>query len=285
MSDRDHLDNPLPDLDTLLRDAAAGAQHQTLVPSYDTVAGVARRRRTTRFAAQGLFAAVLGVTIGVGVVAGVDRGSDPSPPAASAPAVDPALQPYRTKIPILTWTPVAGAAHTTVSGTAAFRTAVFSALGAGDHDFGHVADLRAQFPDAPVGGPAIAIDQSTTRAQLERAAANLRELDGVQDAKVVEVTGLWFTVSAVAPAEVTGGKPERAPAMDLNGLKVGGSAGGQKRDATGTWMNTVRTTYVGPPISTADFDLIRRRAAEAVRVDVSKVVVTAESAAPRPARS
>ena len=50
-------------------------------------------------------------------------------------------------------------------------------------------------------------------------------------------------------------------------------------------MTTVRTTYLGPPIGTADFDLIRRRAAEAVRVDVSKVVVTAESAAPRPAGS
>jgi hypothetical protein len=46
----------------------------------------------------------------------------------------------------------------------------------------------------------------------------------------------------------------------------------------GLWFTV--SAYVGPPITRAAFDLMRRRAAEAVHGDVSKVLVKAESAAP-----
>jgi hypothetical protein len=166
---------------------------------------------------------------------------------------------------------------------------VFSALGPGDHDYTNLNDLRTVFPDAPVGGPAVPIDQSVTRSQFEHAAANLRKLEGVQDAQVVEVSGLWFTVSATgpsaAPVLVPGEKPKPAgqPTIDLEGLSVSGYASGRKRDAVNHWVAWVRATYVGPGLDRATFDRLRARVAEAVHVDVSMVVVTAESAATKPA--
>jgi hypothetical protein len=231
---------------------------------------------------------VLCLAIGVAAVAGAGRHPEPdrAPAAAPAAALDPALRAYWTRIPILSWTPDPGRAVSTVESTEEFRTAVFSALGDGDHDFTNLTDLREAFPGAPVGGPALSLDQSVTRAQLAHAAANLRKLDGVRDASVVEVSGLWFTVSATGPAAapvlVPGVKPKpgRAPVIDLDGLPVKGSAGGLKRAAGDHWVNWVRATYVGPALDRATFDRLRERAADAVHVDVSTVVVTAESAAP-----
>ena len=274
------LESPLPGLDTMLRDAADDATRRTFVPPYDLVRGLARRRRTAKVATAGAFGVVLFLVIGVAAVtgAGTDLDEDRPRPAASATALDPSLREYWTEIPILSWTPDAGRDASDVSSTNEFRTAVFSALAPGDHDFSQPNDLRKVFPDAPVGGPAIAIDQSVTNAELEHAAANLRKLDGVQDARVVEVPGLWFTVSATGPASGT----EPPPVINLEGTGINGSASGQHRDAQNRWVNWVRATYVGPAIDRATFDLLRTRTAEAVHVDVSQVVVTAESAAGNP---
>lgn len=264
----------------------------------DPSAGGVRGRRTATVAVSGAVAVALSLGLGASVVGAAERrysGAVRVPAAASAGALDPSLRPYWTRIPILLWTPAAGADREAVQGTAAFRTAVFSALGDGDHDYSNIDDLRKLFPDAPAGGPAVVIDQSTTTAQLHRAAANLRRLDGVQDAKVVQVTGLWFTVSATAPAAapapVTGpkpggapvvrtmpGKPGSTPVLDPTGLPVRGSAGGLDRTPDGRWIRWVRATYVGPAIDRATFDRIRHRAAKALRISVWKVVVTAESA-------
>jgi hypothetical protein len=284
--------NPDPDmafLDRALLDAADDAKRRAIVPSYGVVEGAARSRRGARVATAGVFGLVLCLAVGVAAVAGSGRGrapdhAQPAVPAAAAP--DPALRPYRTKIPILTWTPDAGHAVSTVESTAGFRTAVFSALGAGDHDLSNLHNLRTVFPAAPVGGPAVSVDQSVTKAQLERAAANLRKLDGVRDARVVEVSGLWFTLSATGPAaapvRVRGAKPKpmRPPVIDPEGLPIKGSASGLERDAGNHWVNWVRATYVGPALDRATFDRLRARAAEAVHIDVSKVVVTAESTKP-----
>jgi len=281
------LDNPLPELEAMLRDAAAGARRRAFVPSYETVEGVARGRRTARVAASSLFAVVLGLSIGGAVIAGVGRGGDDRnpdrpAPAASAVALDPSLRQYQTTIPVLAWTPDVDGSQEAVSGREEFLTAVFSALGAGDHDYGHIKDLKQVFTDAPVGGPAIIINQSTTKAALERAAANVRKLDGVRDATVVEVTGLWFTVSASGPASAPNDKPDPA-GLNPTELNLTGGAGGGKRDATGQWINWISATYIGPPITRAHFDLIRQRAAKEVHVDISKVVITAESATSTPA--
>ncbi|SCL17488.1 hypothetical protein GA0070624_1304 [Micromonospora rhizosphaerae] len=275
------LESPLPGLDTMLRDAADDATRRAIVPPCDLVQGLARRRRTAKVATAGVFGVVLFLAIGVAAVtgAGPDRDEDRPRPAASATALDPSLREYWTEIPILTWTPDAGRTASAVSSTNEFLTAVFSALGPGDHDFSQLNDLRTVFPDAPVGGPAIAIDQSVTRAELEHAAANLRKLDGVQDARVVEVPGLWFTVSATGPAVSGNGMP---PVIDLEGIRLNGSASGRHRDAQKRWVNWVRATYVGPAIDRATFDLLRARTAEAVHIDVSQVVVTAESSARNP---
>jgi hypothetical protein len=305
------LDTALLDtalLDTALLDAADDAKRRVIVPSYGVVEGAARGRRGARAATAGVFGLVLCLAIGVAAVAGSGRGRAPDDahPAAPAAALDPALRQYWTKIPILTWTPDAGHAVSTVESAAGFRTAVFSALGAGDHDFSNLRDLRTVFPAAPVGGPAVSVDQSVTKTQLERAAANLRKLDGVRDARVVEVSGLWFTVSATGPATapalvprskpkrvgppvvVTGAepKPVRPPVINPEGLPIKGSASGLDRAAGNHWVNWVRATYVGPALDRATFDRLRARAAEAVHIDVSKVVVTAESAAgPEPTKS
>ncbi|MET7966956.1 hypothetical protein [Micromonospora sp. NPDC005305] len=275
------LDNPLPGLDTMLRDAAGDAARRAIVPSYDLVQGLARGRRTAKVATAGVFGLVLCLALGVAAVtgAGPHRDEDSPRPAGSAITLDPSLRGYWTKIPILSWTPDTGRVVSDVAGTNEFRTAVFSALVPGDHDYSQLNDLRKTFPDAPVGGPAIAIDQSVTRAELENAAANLRKLDGVQDARVVEVRGLWFTVSATGPAASGSGMP---PVVDLKGIGVNGSASGRHRDAQNRWVNWVRTTYVGPAIDRATFDLLRARTAEAVHIDVSQVVVTAESSVSRP---
>ncbi|MER7417389.1 hypothetical protein ABT346_11470 [Micromonospora peucetia] len=275
------LESPLPGLDTMLRDAADDATRRALVPPYDMVQGLARRSRNVKVATAGVFGVVLLLAIGVAAVtgAGPDRDEDRLRPAASATALDPSLREYWTEIPILSWHPDAGRAASDVSSTNEFRTAVFSALGPGDHDFSQLNDLRAVFPDAPVDGPAIAIDQSVTRAELRHAAANLRKLDGVQDARVVEVSGLWFTVSATGPAASGIGRP---PVIDLAGTGIKGSASGQKRDAQNRSVNWVRATYVGPAIDRAIFDLLRARVAEALRIDVAQVVVTAESSTRNP---
>ncbi|MBE1486234.1 hypothetical protein [Plantactinospora soyae] len=275
------LESPLPGLDTMLRDAADDATRRTFVPPYDLVEGLVRRRRTARVATAGVFGVVLFLAFGVAAVSGggPDRDGGRPQPAASATALDPSLREYWTQIPILSWTPGAGRRARDVSSTSEFRTAVFSALGPGDHDYSQLHDLRKSFPDAPVGGPAIAIDQSVTRAELEHAAANLRKLAGVQDARVVEVPGLWFTVSATGPAA---SGTSRAPVIDLEGIAIRGSASGRERDAQNRWVSWVRATYAGPAIDRATFDLLRARAAEAVEIDVSQVVVTAESSGRNP---
>ena len=292
MLERENPDRPvheLPGLDTLLRDTADDAKRQAIAPAYDLVQSAAGGRRRARVATAGVFGAVLCLAVGVAAGAGARHHPEPDRgrPAAAAAALDPALRAYWTTIPILSWTPDAGRAVSTVDSTKEFRNAVFSALGAGDHDLTNLTDLRKAFPGAPVGGPAVSVDQSVTRSQWERAAANLRKLDGVRDASVVEVPGLWFTVSATGPAAApvlvpgTKPKPVRPPVLDPDGLTVKGSAGGLKRDAGGHWVNWVRATYVGPVLDRATFDRLLARAAGAVHVDVSTVVVTAESAAPK----
>ncbi|NES31788.1 hypothetical protein GCE86_24315 [Micromonospora terminaliae] len=275
-----HLEGSLPGLDTMLRDAAGDAARRAIVPSYDLVRGTARGRRTARVATAGVFGTVLFLVIGMAAVTGAGPGRhEDRPPAASATTLDPSLRGYWTRIPILTWTPEASREASEVSSTNEFLTAVFSALAPGDHDYSNLPDLRKLFPDAPTGGPAVAIHQSVTRAELERAAANLRKLDGVQDARVVEVRGLWFTVSATAPAASGSGLP---PVIDVTGTGAKGSASGQRRDAQNRWVIWVRATYFGPAIDRATFDLLRTRTAEAVHVDVSQVVVTAESSVRKP---
>ncbi|MCX4386830.1 hypothetical protein OG777_07790 [Micromonospora peucetia] len=226
-----------------------------------------------------MFGVVLFLAIGMVAVTGAGPDRDRPQPAASSIALDPSLREYWTEIPILSWTPDAGRVASDVSSTNEFRTAVFSALGPGDHDFSQPNDLRAAFPDAPVGGPAIVIDQSVTRAELEHAAANLRKLDGVRDARVVEVPGLWFTVSASGPAASGTSRP---PSIGLKGTGISGFASGQRRDAQNRWVNWVRATYVGPATDRATLDLLRAQAANAVRIDVSQVVVTAESSITKP---
>jgi hypothetical protein len=131
------------------------------------------------------------------------------------------------------------------------------------------------------------MDQATTKAQLERVAANVRKLDGVRDAKVVEVTGLWFTVSATRLAVVTNGRPEDSPAFDPNVMRIHGTASGGGQDATGRPTIWIRGTYIGPSISRADFDLMRRGAAETLHIDIDEVVVTELSATspPTPTKS
>ncbi|GAA3338711.1 hypothetical protein GCM10020358_19760 [Amorphoplanes nipponensis] len=281
------LDNPLPGLEELLREAAAGARRRAFVPSYELVEGVARGRRTARVAARGLFGIVLAVAVGVPVALGAGRGdSGPTPPPAAvvpvetAAVVDPSMRQYQTRIPILLWTQDPRAKTDSAEWVQNFLTAVFSGLGNGDRDYSPFKDLREVFKDAPAGGPALAIDQSTTRAQLERAAANLRKLPGIRSARVIEVTGLWFTVSASRPARIVDGRWEDSPAIDPN-VGFRGSAAGGGKDADGNRVVWTRATYIGPPITRAAFDRLRREAATTMGIAVSRVVVTAESAAPR----
>lgn len=284
------VENPLPDLDTMLQAVADEATRRATVPPYDVVEALARsRRRTARAAVAGVFGLVLCLAIGVAAIAGAGRGGGPDhpPPAASPTAPqDPLLRRYWTLIPILTWTPDAGQPAMDLVRMTEIDNAVYSALGAwnpdsnetsalqsGNRDSAQVSDLRKVFPDAPVGGRAFILEQSVTKAQLERAAANVRDLDGVQDARVVEVPGMWFTVSATGPA--IPGAP--APTINFEGMMDTGSVGGQ--DLKGRW---VRTTYLGPTLDRATFDLLRARAAQAVGSDVSQVVVTPESSAGTP---
>jgi hypothetical protein len=263
-------------LDAMLRDAAAAAARRTVVAPYDVVRTVARRRRTARLATAGAFGLVLCVVIGLAAVAGIrrDAGPDRRPqPAVSAVALDPSLLRYVTTIPILAWAPDDGVPADSLNTTDAFLTAVFSPL-KGDHDFDNWTDLRKMFPDAPIGGNAVVLDQSFARAQLEKSAANVRKLHGVKYARVVEVKGLWFTVTGYAPAGPAAGAPQP---IDLRGIPiVGGEATGGSDGSI--WA---RATYVGPPITRATFDLMRRRAAEAVQGELSRVVVKAESAEPQ----
>jgi hypothetical protein len=277
------LDDHTPSLDTMLlesalEDAARDARHRALVPSYDLVEGVARGRRTARLAATSVFGVVLCVVIGVAAATGAGRDTHHPRPAATRKAgpvvVDPALLKYQTTIPILTWTMAPGSTARELETRNEFLTAVYSALGTGDHDSSYLDDLRTKFPDAPVGGPAVLMDQSVTKAQMERAAANMRKLAGVRATRVVEVTGLWFTVSAKGGTST----PTGGVNIDLTGTGVSGSAGGTTRDAQGHWVSQVRATFAGPAMDLATFNLLRTRAAAAVGVDVSKVVVTAESA-------
>jgi hypothetical protein len=260
------------DLEIALQDAARDARRRAFVPSYDLIEGVARGRRTARWAATSVFGVVLGVVIAVALATGAVRLTYPQP-AATRPAgpvvMDPALRRYQTTIPVLTWTMAPGHTAGELEHRDDFLSAVFSGLGNGDHDGGYVDDLRTRFPQAPVGGPAMFIDQSVTKAQMERAAANVRKLSGVLATRVVEVTGLWFTVSAK-------GTPADNPSavIDLAGIDIGGSAGGDQG---------VRATFIGPAMDRATFNLLRQRAADAVHIDVSKVVVTAESATPKSA--
>jgi hypothetical protein len=261
-------------LDAMLRHAADDAARRTIVAPYDVVRTVARRRRTARLATAGAFGLVLCVVIGAAAVAGIRRaaGPDRPQPAVSAVALDPSLRRYVTTIPILAWAPDDGLSANAVGGTQTFISAVFSPL-KGDHDFSYWSDLRKVFPHAPIGGNAVVLDQSFTKAQLEKSAANVRKLDGVKYARVVEVKGLWFTVTGYAPAGPDASAPQP---IDLRGTWiVGGRATGGSDGSI--WA---RATYVGPPITRATFDLMRRRAAEAVQGDLSKVVVKAESAEP-----
>lgn len=267
------LDNPLPGLEEMLRDAAADARRRAFVPSYDLVEGAARGRRTARVAASSLFGAVLCVSLGVGVAFGVgriDREPDHRPPAAVAVTLDPSLRQYQTKIPILTWTPDPDGPRVDET---QFQDAVFAEMSPGDKDYTGLDDLRKRFPNAPVGGPAILIEQSTTKAQLERAAANLRKLEGVRAVRVIEVTGLWFTMSATGL--LSNKKPQASEPPSYIGFT--GAAGGGNRVTK--W---VRNSYIGPPITTDTFELMRRMTADEVYADISQVVITAESGAPKP---
>jgi hypothetical protein len=288
-------ESPLPGLDIMLRDAADDATHRAFVPPYDLVQGLARRRRTAKLATAGVFGVVLLLAIGAAALTGAWPGRNENRPGPAASAtLDPSLRQYWTEIPILCWTPDAGRTASDVYTATGFDAALFSGLGPGDHDASYLIDLRERFPDAPVGGPAIIVDQSVTIAEVEQAAANLSKLDGVKDARVVEVPGLWFTVSVTGPiAPPSLGPPPSpgaAPQINLDGTGingVGGSASGIQRDAQNRWIGWLRATYVGPAIDRATFDVLRERAADAVHIDVSQVVVTAESSAksPQPATS
>jgi hypothetical protein len=260
-------------LDAMLRDAADDAAGRTVVAPYDVVRTVARRRRTARLATAGAFGLVLCVVVGAAAVAGIRRDAGPdrrSQPAVSVVALDPSLRRYVTTIPILAWAPDDGLSANSVSGTQTFIEAVFSPL-TGDHDYSDWDDLRKTFRDAPIGGHAVVLDQSFTRAQLEKSAANVRKLDGVKYARVVEVKGLWFTVTGSAPA---GTDPNPPPPIDLRGIQIAGGEG----TGISHGVRWARATYVGPPITRGTFDLMRQRAAEAVHGKLSEVVVKAESA-------
>jgi hypothetical protein len=275
---RDH-DYPLPGLETLLRDAAGDSARTFVPPSYELIRTVARRRRTARIATAGL---ALVLAVGAGLAAGTRFIAEPAPnPPAHRIVDDPALRPYRTVLPVLVWTPETSNGGTAygASGSQAFLHAVFSALGPGDHDFTSVRDLQTLFPDAPVGGPALNMDQSVTKARLLSAAANLKKVAGVHDAGVIEVSGMWFTVSGtsgpITEQELTTGGIGN---YDATGFPegVGGGAGGSTKLADGKFSFTERVTYFGPNIDRATFDLIRTRIAASVHIDPSRVVVKPE---------
>jgi hypothetical protein len=272
---REH-DYPLPGLEELLRDAADGSVRRVLPPPYELIRERARRRRVSRIATAGGLVVV--VAIGVGILAGTRLIAGPAPqPPAHTVVNDPALRPYRTAMPVLVWTPVPGRTPDDVSSAMPFLSAVFAALGPGDHDYADEADIRSVFPDAPVGGPGLMMDQSVTKARLEKAAANIKKVAGVQDANVIEVTGMWFTVSGTS-GPITADELDGIGQYDHAGLPKGiaGGAGGSKRLADGRFLWTERVTYFGPALDRATFDLIRARIAAAVRIDPSKVVVQPE---------
>lgn len=287
MSDLDRVS----ELDAMLRKAAGDAAHRAVPPPYEDVQAGARRRRTVQATTAGAFGVVLSLVVGVAAVAGThggERSDRPQPAAssvASSVALDPALRPYVTTIPVLAWGPVAGRTAKSVTDGMTFLSAVFAGV-PGEHDFSYWSDLRKTFPDAPIGGNAVVLDQSFTRAEIEAAAANVRKLDGVKYARVVDVKGLWFTLWARAaytppsqganPSGPPVGYPDAPSPIDLHEFQiVGGRAtGGDDHELF------ARATFVGPSLSLADFNLMRRRAAEALDIDVSQVVVKAESAGP-----
>lgn len=267
-------DYPVPGLDELLRDAADDGGRRVVPPPYEVIRDVARRRRVTTIATAGGLAVVLAV--GAGVAAGTRFAAAPAPqPPAHTVVDDPALRPYRTTMPVLVWTPAPGRKADDVH-TMAFSSAVFAALGPGDREFSNLEDLRTEFPDAPVGGPALAMEQSVTKTQLQRAAAELKEVDGVQDARVVEVTGMWFIVSGtsgpITYKEIDAGIGNVDPTGFPTGIR--GGAGGTKPLGDGKFLWTQRITYFGPSLDRATFDLLRTRVAESVHIDPAKVVVT-----------
>jgi hypothetical protein len=289
-------------LDTMLREAAGDAARRAAQPSYSEVRAVAQRRRTAKGATAGAFGVVLSMAVGVTAVAGLRDAADPdprTPAAASSAPLDPSLQQYVTTIPVLAWGPVDGRTAESVSAGMPFLTAVFAGFKPVARNFSDWPDLRKTFPDAPIGGNAVVLDGSFTRSEIEAAAANVRKLDGVKYARVVDVKGLWFTLSASAPGKapsmstdsasppsVSVPNPEASTPptvhplpggsvfIDLDEFHMGNSSGA---DRHGIWA---RATFVGPSLSRADFDLMRRRAAEALHIDVSQVVVKAESAGP-----
>jgi hypothetical protein len=268
-------DYPVPGLEELLRGAADDAGRRVVPPSYELLRDVAHRRRITKIATVGGLAAVLAMA--VGLASGIRFTAAPAPqPPAHTVVDDPALRQYRTTMPVLVWTPMPGLRADEVDAKQFYGT-VFAALGPGDRDYTNLVDIRTWFPDAPVGGPGLAMDQSVTKAQLQRAAAALKKVDGVRDAGVIEVTGMWFIVSGTSgPITAKEATSHSLGNVDYTGFPkgVGGGAGGTKRLGDGKFLWTERITYFGPSLDRATFDLLRTRVAASVHIDPAKVVVT-----------
>ncbi|HEY3005919.1 MAG TPA: hypothetical protein VGJ44_26465, partial [Kribbellaceae bacterium] len=110
-----------------------------------------------------------------------------------------------------------------------------------------------------------------------RAAAALKKVDGVRDARVIEVTGMWFIVSGTSgPITEKEATSHSLGNVDYTGFPKGvsGGAGSTKRLSDGKFHSTERITYFGPNLDRATFDLLRTRIAASVHIDPAKVVVT-----------
>lgn len=259
---------------TLLHSCAAEAARAVAVPGAGQALAQARRRRAAQTAA-GAFALVAVAAIGIGATLR-PQAAPLTPPGTAPPSTeapwqrdldDPVLRPLRTGVPALVWTPEAGRKPDDVSRQNEFRGAVFGAL-PGERDFSMGPDLGKSFPDASVAGPALLFDQAATRAQMDAAAAALSEVDGVADAHVILVPGMWFEVS-VSRTYPSGSA--RQPIIDLAALPpgvLGSATGGNDREVS------ARVTYAGPGVTRAEYDRIVETMGRSVQLGPEDVKVT-----------
>lgn len=268
----------LDDLAPRLRDAAADAGHRAVQPDFAGIMRRGRRRRAGRVAAAGALGLVL-VAVGVPVVMHRAVDASPSAPFSAQTADDPVLRPLRTTVPVLAWRLKPGT-PTKNEYAVGIKSAIFTAL-SGERGFSYTANIRTVFPEAPVDWPGALMDQSATVAQLTQAAANVRKLDGVQDVKVVEMPGMWFTVSAKVTAD-----DGSVPVIDMTDLpRILDGAGSTKPDGKGRYVKVVRATYSGPGVDRRQYDRILTRTGAAVGLSPSQVTVTPESLTSKPSPS
>ena len=136
-------------------------------------------------------------------------------------------------------------------------------------------DLRAAFPGAAAGGEALLITRPAKLSQLAQAAANLRAVPGVRDARVVLVRGMWFTVTVRIPADESKGSPlgfGRARAMTMSGIVDGESGFVDPGEGKNVWYS--RFTYLGPGVDRGGYERIRTSVAEPYRAGPESLTVS-----------